>query len=181
MNSAYWLNLIVFAIALESDIGRRRVGAFRILRPLVSALVLVPIFFRGMDFSGNGLLLEAGATVLGALLGLAASSFMRFEYDAGKQRVFSRTGAAFVVAWVIITLAKLSFSYGSMHWFGRALGTWMYENAISADAMRAAFIFLNIATMLARVGVIYFGGTRAARSAGTSRSVFQKAPVRPVR
>jgi hypothetical protein len=180
VNSAYWLNLIVFAIALESDIGRRRVGAFRILRPLVSALVLVPVFFRGMDTSENGLLLEGGAVLLGALLGLAASSFMRFEYDAGRQQAFSRTGVAFVAAWVAITLAKLSFSYGSTHWFGRALGTWMHENAISPDALRAAFIFLNIATMLARVGVIYFGGRRVAREAGAAHGVLQKAPSRLV-
>lgn len=175
MDSVYWLNLIVFAIALESDIGRRRVGAFRILRPLVSALVLVPVFFRGMDVSGSGLLLEVAATLLGAVLGVAASSFMRFEYDDERQRVLSRTGAAFVAAWSVITLGKVAFSYGAAHWFGHALGAWMYENAISIDAFKAAFIFLNIATMLGRVGFIYFGGSAAAKSAGCTRNVLRRA------
>jgi hypothetical protein len=42
-----------------------------------------------MSFSGNGLLLEFGAAVTGVLLGFAALSFMKFEYDAGAHRAYS--------------------------------------------------------------------------------------------
>jgi hypothetical protein len=175
MNAAILiLNLFVFAVAIESDIGRRKIGPFRVFRPLVTALVIVPFFFQGMSWSGNGLLLEFGAAVTGVLLGLAALSFMKFEYDAGAHRAYSRGGAVYVLAWVVITGAKIFFSYGSTELWGRQLFGWMIAHDISVDAFRAALIFLNVATMLARVGVIYFRGSATAKAAGASRQLFRK-------
>lgn len=168
------LNLIVVFIALESDIGRRKIGPFRVFRPLVTALVIVPFFFSGMDWSGNGLLFEAAGAVVGLLLGFAALSFMKFEYDAAQHRTYSRTGVAYVVAWLLITGAKIFFSYGSTDIWGRELFTWMTQNGISIDAFKAAFIFLNVATMLARVGVIYFRGSATAKAAGAPAHMFRK-------
>jgi hypothetical protein len=168
------LNLIVLGVALESDVGRRKVGPFRVFRPLVTALVIVPFFFEGVSLSGNGLLLEIGAAVLGLALGLVALAPMRFEYDADRHRVYSRAGLGYVGGWVGITALKLFFSYGSTDIWGRQLFTWMTENGISVDAFRAALIFLNVATMLARVGAIYFRGSAAARAAGAPRHLFKK-------
>ena len=178
MDKAYWLNLIIFAIAMQSDVGRRRVGPFRVLRPLVTAAAVVPFFFKGMDFSGSGLRLEIGATVLGLVLGLAATAPMRFEYDAAKARVFTRAGVAFVAAWAVVTAAKLAFSYGAKNWFPRQLGTWLHQNGLGVNALTAAFICLNLATMLARVGYIYLRARRTARSAGTSVGIVRRVSVR---
>ena len=169
------LNLIVVFIALESDIGRRKVGAFRVFRPLVTALLIVPFFFKGMDFSPNGLLFEAGAIAVGLLLGLAALSFMRFEYDGGAHRVYSRTGWGYLLAWLSLTGAKIFFSYGSSNLWGRRLFTWMSAHEISVNAFTAGFIFLNLAMMLARCGVLYFRGTAAAKAGGAPTHIFAKA------
>ncbi|MCA2229745.1 hypothetical protein MTP10_25945 [Nonomuraea sp. 3-1Str] len=153
--SVFLLNLIIFAIAIESDIGRRKVGLFRLLRPVAGAAALVPIFFDGFELSGTGLLLEAAATVLGLAMGLAAVSFMRFEYVPDKQAVYSRAGLAYVTAWVAITLTKVAFSYGATHVFGPELGRWMAAHDVGANALKAAIILLNVSTMLARVGGIH--------------------------
>jgi hypothetical protein len=168
------LNSIVLGIALESDVGRRKIGPFRVFRPLVTALVIVPFFFEGVSLSGNGLLLEIGATAVGLALGLAALAPMKFEYDADQHRVYSRTGLVYVGGWLAITALKLFFSYGSTEIWGRQLFTWMNENGIGVDAFRAAFIFLNVATMLARVGAIYFRGSATARAAGAPQRLFKK-------
>lgn len=168
------LNLIVVFIALESDIGRRKVGAFRVFRPLVTSLLIVPFFFKGMDFSVNGLLFEAGATVVGLLLGSAALSFMRFEYDSGAHRVYSRTSWGYVLAWLSLTAAKIFFSYGSSNLWGRQLFTWMSAHGISVTAFTAGFIFLNLAMMLARCGALYFRGTAAAKAGGAPAHIFAK-------
>ncbi|MEC3977430.1 hypothetical protein [Amycolatopsis sp. H20-H5] len=168
------LNLIVFAVAIESDIGRRKIGPFRVFRPLVTGLVIVPFFFEGMSFSGNGLLFEIGAALVGAALGFVALTPMKFEYDVSAHRVYSRAGLVYVGGWVLITGAKIFFSYGSTDIWGRQLFTWMTANDISIDAFRAAFIFLNVATMLARVGSIYFRGSATAKAAGASHHIFKK-------
>lgn len=171
------LNLIVVLVALESDIGRRKIGPFRVFRPLVTALVIVPFFFTGIDWSPNGLLFETAGALVGLLLGVAALSFMRFEYDPTRHRACSRTGVAYVVAWLVITGAKIFVSYGSTDIWGRQLFTWMTERHITVDAFRVAFILLNVATMLARVGVIYFRGSAAAKAAGAPARIFRKADV----
>lgn len=168
------LNLIVLGVALESDVGRRKVGPFRVFRPLITALVIVPFFFQGMSLSGNGLILEIGATAVGLALGLAALAPMKFEYDADEHRVYSRAGLVYVAGWVAITALKLFFSYGSTDIWGRQLFAWMNENGIGVDAFRAAFIFLNVATMVARVGAIYFRGSATARAAGAPQHMFRK-------
>ncbi len=33
--NVWMLNLIVFAVLLEADLGRRKIGGFRVLRPLI--------------------------------------------------------------------------------------------------------------------------------------------------
>lgn len=174
MEKAYWLNLIIFAIAMQSDVGRRKVGAFRVLRPLVTAVAIVPFFFKGMDSSGKGLELELAATALGLILGLAATAPMRFEYDAATSRVYSRAGFAFVIAWGLVTLAKLAFSYGAKNWFPHQLGKWLYQNGLSVNSLTAAFICLNLATMLARVGYIYLRARGSARGAGSTVGIVRR-------
>jgi hypothetical protein len=166
----YLLNLIIFAIAIESDIGRRRVGLFRLLRPVAGAAALLPFFFDGFDLSGTGLLLEAGATVLGLAMGLAAVSFMQWEYAPDKQAVYSRAGVSYVTAWVAITLVKVSFSYGATHVFGPQLARWMAAHDVGPNALKAAIILLNVSMMLARVAGIHVRAKTAVapRSAASS-------------
>jgi hypothetical protein len=74
----------------------------------------------------------------------------------------------------VITGAKIFFSYGSTELGGRQLFRWMIAHDISVDAFRVAFIFLDVATMLARVCVIYFRGSATAKAAGSSRQLVRK-------
>lgn len=170
---AIWLNLIVFAVAVHSDVGRRKVGPFRVLRPLVTATAIVPFFLKGLFFSGNALKLELAGTAVGILLGLLATSPMRFEYDSAKYRVFTRAGWIYAGSWGIVTAGKICFSYGAQHWFPRQLGKWMYQNGLTANSLTAAIICLNIAMMLARVGYIFLRARRTARAAGSVTGILR--------
>ncbi|MCU7728474.1 hypothetical protein ODJ79_32590 [Actinoplanes sp. KI2] len=163
------VNLFVFLVAMESDIGRRKISRFRVFRPVAAAVIIVPFFFKGLDLSGKGLLLELAGIALGIVMGLVALSFMRFEYDGGQKRVFTRAGLLYVLAWIAITAAKIFFSYGSSNLWSHEIGKFMYENQISVDAFRDTIIFLNVATIGTRAAVIYVRGRGTATANGQQR------------
>jgi hypothetical protein len=56
LTQALIINAVVLAVVLESDLGaHHKITRFRIARPLVTALLIVPFFVKGIAMSGTGL------------------------------------------------------------------------------------------------------------------------------
>lgn len=145
------LNLTVLLAVLESDLGRKKVGSFRILRPLVTAACIVPLFVDRPATAGTGAALEVALGGLGLLLGLfAATRLMKVEVDHESGVVMSRAGAAYGLFWSAVIGARILFTYGANHWFNTQLGHWMITNGISVDALTDALIFMALAMTLTR-------------------------------
>jgi hypothetical protein len=145
------VNLAVLFAVLEADLGRRRISTFRIVRPVLLAAGIIPLFIAHPATHGNGEVLEIALTVLGVLLGIAAAGgLMKVGVDQASERVVSTAGAAYGALWCFVIGARLLFTYGANHWYTTQLGHWMATNGITVDALTDALIFMALAMAITR-------------------------------
>jgi hypothetical protein len=174
--STVLIQLLVLAVVLESDLGRRKVGWFRVWRPVVTVVAVVPFFLTGLPTGGGDSVLQGAAALAGVVLGAASvtPALVGVAYDpvwrprwprTARTRpgaVVSHSGWGYAVVWVAVTAARLAFSYGSEHIFPVSLGRFMAEHQLSPAGLANAFIFSALGMSLARSLVLAVRG-RAAR------------------
>jgi hypothetical protein len=165
MQSDLIIDAIVLAAVLEADLGaHRKVGKLRVVRPLLVAGLIIPLYLKGVTTAGTGLTLEIALAAAGVVFGLIATALMTVYRSPKTNRPVSRAGAAYAALWVVVIGARAAFSYGALHWFGPQLGHWMIRNAVTSAAITDALIFMAVTMMLTRTIGLAFGAHKLAGS-----------------
>lgn len=142
--------LVLFAV-LEADLGpARKVSRFRLLRPLLLAASIVPMFMVAPATQGTGLALEIGAGVAGVLLGLTAARMMTVRREPATGRLVTSAGVAYAALWAVVVAARSCFSIGAVDWFNHPLATWMASNQVTGAAITDALIIMAVGMTVAR-------------------------------
>jgi len=179
VDTSVWLpQVAILAVILISDYGIRKITTARLIRPFITAVVIIPFFFKGAATSGNGLLLEVAGVLAGIALGVLAAALLRVSADQVTGRPLSRGGLPYAIFWVVIVAARLYFAYGAQHVFSQSLGEWLYTNHVTVDALTAALIFFSVAMLLGRTGALALRARRVSAGADVKVGAPLSAPVR---
>jgi membrane protease YdiL (CAAX protease family) len=151
LTEAMIVNGIVLATVLATDLGpARKIGPMRLLRPVIAAAVIIPLFIQNPVTHGTGLTVEIAGTVAGVLVGLAAAALMGVYRSPETGRPVSRAGAPYAILWTVVVAARAAFSYGSVHWFAHPVVSWAIANQVSVAAITDGLIFMAVAMVLVR-------------------------------
>jgi hypothetical protein len=174
LTEAEIVNGIVLVTVLATDYGSaRKINISRLLRPVIAAAVIIPLFVDRPVTSGNGLIVELAGIVAGLLCGLAAGALMRVYRNSQTGKPVSSAGLPYAGLWTVIVAARAAFSYGLGHWFQTPVVNWAIANHVTEAAITDGLIFMAIAMVLVRTLSI---GVRASRlPAATAHSTLQSA------
>jgi hypothetical protein len=151
LGQAEIVNVAVLLAVLEADLGsHRKIGKFRILRPILLAAGIVPLFLDKITTHGHGLTLELVGLAAGLVAGLLALSLTRVYRSPKTGKPASAAGWGYAGLWIAVIGARAAFSYGANHWFEGSLSTWLVDNRIPATAITDGLIFMAVAMLLTR-------------------------------
>jgi hypothetical protein len=153
LTEAMIVNAVVLATVLTSDLGRaRKIGPIRMLRPVVAAAVIIPLFVSRPATHGMSLVVEVAGVAAGLVGGLIAVALTGVYRSPVTGRPVSRAGLPYAVFWTVVIGARAVFSYGAVHWFQASIVSWAVANQVSLAALTDGLIFMAIAMVLVRAG-----------------------------
>ena len=151
LTEALIINGAVLIAVLEGDVGpHRKIGKFRILRPLITIAAIVPIFIDRPVTHGNGLLVELAGLAAGLFCGLIASALLRVYRSPRTGKPVSAAGLPYALVWIVVVGARTAFSIGATRWFPAQLDQWCLAHQVTGSAITDGLIFMALTMVLVR-------------------------------
>ncbi|HEY7323228.1 MAG TPA: hypothetical protein VH520_00265 [Streptosporangiaceae bacterium] len=171
LTAAMIVNGIVLATVLASDLGSaRKIGWVRILRPVVAAAVVVPLYMKAPATHGAALGVELAGLAAGVLGGLVAAALMKVYRSPTTGSPVSRAGWPYAIFWAVVIGARAAFSYGAAHWFTTPLVTWCIAHQVTEAAITDGLIFMAIVMIIARTAGLRVRASRLPERAVTPQN-----------
>ncbi|QHC25639.1 hypothetical protein [Streptomyces sp. GS7] len=151
---ALLVNAAVLATTLLADLGLKKVTRKRLIRPLIIAAAIVPIFVTTLFTTGIGLTIEVVGAAAGVLLGVVAASRLTITRQTPDGAMATIGGWDYAAIWIAVSAARTLFSYGASYWFTESLGRWFVQhgalptqvNAIVTDGL----VLMAVAAVITR-------------------------------
>jgi membrane protease YdiL (CAAX protease family) len=151
LTEAMIVNGVVLATVLATDLGpARKIATMRLVRPVIAAAIIIPLFVDRPVTHGTGLAVEIAGAVAGVLGGLAAAALIGVYRSPKTGQPVSRAGWPYALLWTAVIAARAAFSYGSAHWFEPQIVSWAIANQVSVAAITDGLIFMAVAMVLVR-------------------------------
>jgi hypothetical protein len=161
LTEAMVVNGVVLVTVLASDLGpARKIGRMRLLRPLIAAAVIIPLFVSRPAWHGNSLAVEIAGIAAGLLGGIAAAALMRVYRSPATGAPVSRAAWPYAIFWTVVIGARAAFSYGTAHWFTTPVVTWCIAHHVSEAGIVDGLIFMAVVMILARTGSLAVRASR---------------------
>jgi hypothetical protein len=171
------INGAVLIATLHGDLGaHRKIGPLRLLRPVVVAGTIVPLFIDAVVTHGTGLAVELAGGTAGILGGLAALALTRVYRSPRTGKPVSHAGWPYALLWTLVIGARAAFSYGATRWFPAQLAHWCAAHQVSGAAITDGLIFMAVAMIVTRTLGL---AARAAALPPAPDSFAASVPARP--
>ena len=166
LTEALIINGVVLASVLEGDLGsHRKIGPLRILRPLITVAVVIPLFIDRPATHGNALLVELAGIAAGLLCGLIIAALMRVYRSPKTGKPVSAAGLPYAMVWTLIVAARAVFSIGATEWFPTQLAQWCVPHQVTGSAITDGLIFMAFTMVLLRTASLGIRSRRLPRLA----------------
>jgi hypothetical protein len=170
LTEAMIVNGVVLATVLASDLGSaRKIGWIRMLRPVLAAAVIVPLFVKAPATHGVALGVELAGVAAGVLGGLVAAALMKVYRSPTSGLPVSRAGWPYAIFWTVVVGARAAFSYGAAHWFTTPLVTWCIAHQVTEAAITDGLIYMAIVMIVMRTAGLRLRASRLPQQALTAQ------------
>ncbi|QHC23946.1 hypothetical protein [Streptomyces sp. GS7] len=157
-------SVTILGIILATDLGHRRLTNMRMLRSLIAVAVVIGLFVHSLPTGGNDVSMQLAGIGIGVICGLIAGALLPAD-RAADGSVYTTGGIGYAVLWIAISGSRVLFAYGSEHWFAQGIVTFSIDYELSGqDVYANTFVFMSLAMVLARTGVLLSRRRKLARA-----------------